>query len=264
MKVIKLKLKRILVVVLATMTIAGTSVMALPVSAASSSTSATSAKVTSKDYADDTYKTKADKAKKTTAYKKAKTNMRKVGIIAESQANLEFSSIRFAAEAYSNRFDYIDWCGYFIQWCFKQAGYKPLKTGVSSDPESLGMAANKTYFTVNGTIRLSANCPFDKSFVKNVTKKNIAVKNIPFKVGGLLSFGNTNRLMGYTKAGKPIYYFSLPAIVTSVSTYGDTKVIGYVYGDSNTCTRYKTFTINTKTGKVSGLGDRIIMSYSEY
>lgn len=39
---------------------------------------------------------------------------------------------------------------------------------------------------------------------------------------------------------------------------------GYVYCEGNTCIRYKTFTVNIKIGKVSGLGSRIIMLYLYY
>lgn len=55
-------------------------------------------------------------------------------------------------------------------------------------------------------------------------------------------------------------------INTNVSTYGDTKVVCYVCGNekNGSETVYNTFTINTKTGKVLGSKDRIIMSYFEY
>ena len=67
-------------------------------------------------------------------------------------------------------------------------------------------------------------------------------------------------------ANKKLYYFAHCGIITNVSIYGDTKVVGYVCGNekNDNETVYNTFTINTKTGKVSGLKDRIIMSYFEY
>ena len=258
-----MKFKRIMAVTLAAMTIAGTSVMALPVSAASSSsTSATSTKAKSTKYADSTYKTKLNQAKQTTAYKKAKTNMQRVALIANSQANLTFSSYEKAAKAYGVNGE---WSGAFVKWCLKQGGYTPLKNLLYADPESLGVPANKTVFTYYGTKRLTDGACFSKSYIKGVkaSNKNVPTAKINYKKGGILCFGFTYDPID---ANKKLYYFAHCGIITTVSTYGDKKVVGYVCGNegNNNKTVYHTFTINTKTGKVSGLGSRIIMSYSEY
>lgn len=259
-----MKFKRIMAVTLAAMTIAGTSVMALPVSAASSSTSvSTSTKAKSTKYADSTYKTKLNQAKQTIAYKKAKTNMQRVALIANSQANLIFSSFGKASEAYD--VINVEWCGTFVKWCLKQGGYTPLKYGITADPETLGVPASKTVLTYYGTKRLSNMCFFSKSYVKGIkaSNKNVPTAKINYKKGGILCFGFTYDPID---ANKKIYYFAHCGIITTVSTYGDKKVVGYVCGNegNNNKTVYHTFTINTKTGKVSGLKDRIIMSYSEY
>lgn len=265
MRVIKLKFKRILAATLAAMTIAGTSAMALPVYAVSGGTSINASTKNSTQltkYAEYTYMQKLNKAKKTTAYKNAKTKMQRAAIIADSQKNLTFSDEYAASEAYGVPYK-CAWTAVFVKWCIKQSGYKLSSNSLFADPESIGVPANKTVLTYFGTQRLTYNPIFSQEYEKGIKKsnKNVATSKIKYKEGGIICFGTK------MNDGSGKYYFSFCGVVTSVSTYGDTKVIGYVMGDcgsKESQTAFRTFTVNTKTGKVNGLGGCVIMSYSEY
>ena len=261
-----MKFKRILAATLAAMTIAGTSAMALPVYAVSGGTSINASTKNSTQltkYAEYTYMQKLNKAKKTTAYKNAKTKMQRAAIIADSQKKLTFGDAYAASKAYGVQYK-CAWTAIFVRWCIEQSGYKiPIRGSFFAEPESIGVPANKTVLTYFGTQRLTYNPIFSQEYENGIKKsnKNVATSKIKYKEGGIICFGTK------MNDGSGKYYFSFCGVVTSVSTYGDTKVIGYVMGDcgnKDNQTAFRTFTVNTKNGKVNGLGGCVIMSYSEY